>query len=504
MNRNQRILLAGLILAALILIFPTIGHCTPTCQQLSQVTLTGTIGGANGLPASNYTMTLVPSQQGFIAGCQVNIPTNNTCATSTDGSVVFLPNPQTATVNTTSGSGSLGSGVYYTVYAWYYQPASTVLYSLPSPETVQTLSTTGALVVNPPSSGVPTGALGMAVYISTVSGAEKLQGYTTGSASFVQSTALASGANVPASNTTVCAVTANDSIWPTGTGYNVSLTDQYGNPIPNYPMQWQLMGAGTTINLSNGLPYYHGVVYYPVPILSAPANHGTQSISGALSHGRLQRHRRRQARRRDRHTGWGVDVEGTGLNGLINATGGYLLNGSGGTSGYCLGSDGTAFNTSIPCATGGTAISQLTGPVTTSTGGGVQATTITPTGVAPGAYLSPNLMINAAGQITSATNSSSSTPPNPNVPTITCTGCTPFAGYNDGAGVVSTITSHNSFTIAFGGTVSSCDGLHGEHSNRLWDSNREQLCCDPRSGNEQRGCICRHVYWPNRRDNNRS
>ena len=28
MNRNQRILLAGLILAALILIFPTIGHCT--------------------------------------------------------------------------------------------------------------------------------------------------------------------------------------------------------------------------------------------------------------------------------------------------------------------------------------------------------------------------------------------------------------------------------------------------------------------------------------------
>ena len=284
MTRNLRILLAGLILAALILICPSIGHCTaPTCQQLAQVTLAGNLRGANGIPSSNYIITLVPSQQGLIAGCGVNLATANTCSTSTDGSVVGIQNPLTATINTTSGSGSLGSGVYYTVYAWYYQPASTVLYTLPSPETVQTLSTTGSLVVNPPSSGVPAGALGMAVYISTVSGAEKLQGFTTGSASFVQSAALSSGANVPASNTTVCAVTANDAVWPTGTGYKVTMTDQYGNPVPNYPMQWQLMGAGSTINLSNGLPYYHGVVYYPAPILSAPANHGTQSISGPLS-----------------------------------------------------------------------------------------------------------------------------------------------------------------------------------------------------------------------------
>ena len=325
----------GLILAALILIFPTIGHCTPTCQQLAQVTLTGTIGGANGLPASNYTMTLVPSQQGFIAGCQVNIPTNNTCATSTDGSVVFLPNPQTATVNTTSGSGSLGSGVYYTVYAWYYQPASTVLYTLPSPETVQTLSIAGSLVVNPPSSGVPAGALGMAVYISTVSGAEKLQGYTTGSASFVQSTALASGANVPASNTTVCAVTANDSIWPTGTGYNVSLTDQYGNPVPGYPMQWQFMGAGSTINLSNGLPYYHGVVYYPVPILSAPANHGQQSISGPLSLGGYNLTGVGKLGVGTGTPGWGVDVEGSGPRGF-HQCGGWLSGERGRRNGWLL------------------------------------------------------------------------------------------------------------------------------------------------------------------------
>jgi hypothetical protein len=345
MTRNQRILLAGLILAALILIFPTIGHCTtPTCQQLAQVTLAGTLGGANGLPASNYILTLTPSQQGFIAGCQVNLATTNTCATSIDGSVVGIQNPLTATINSTSGSGSLGSGVYYTVYEWYDAAGHVTLVSS---ETATTLSATGSLVVNPPSTGVPALAEGMDVFIGVTSGGETLQGQTTGSVSFVQSSALTSGAAPASSNTTLCQVTANDAVWPTGTGYNVSMTDQYGNPIPNYPMQWQLMGAGTTINLSNGLPYYHGVVYYPVPILSAPANHGTQSISGALSLGGYNLTGVGKLGVGTSTPGWGVDVEGSGLSSIINAAGGYLVNGSGGTSGQQLCSDGTYYDT--PC-----------------------------------------------------------------------------------------------------------------------------------------------------------
>src|SRR5271165_2193079 len=40
--------------------------------------------------------------------------------------------------------------------------------------------------------------------------------------------------------------------------------------------------AGTHINLSNGLLYYHGVVMFPSPILASPLNHGTQSITGPL------------------------------------------------------------------------------------------------------------------------------------------------------------------------------------------------------------------------------
>ena len=43
--------------------------------------------------------------------------------------------------------------------------------------------------------------------------------------------------------------------------------------------------AGTHINLSNGLLYYHGVVMFPSPILASPLNHGTQSITGPLSLG---------------------------------------------------------------------------------------------------------------------------------------------------------------------------------------------------------------------------
>ena len=40
--------------------------------------------------------------------------------------------------------------------------------------------------------------------------------------------------------------------------------------LPGYPMLWQITGPGTTINLSQGLPYYHGVVMYPSPILASP------------------------------------------------------------------------------------------------------------------------------------------------------------------------------------------------------------------------------------------
>jgi hypothetical protein len=300
--------LMPLKLLPIILCMLTIVAHSQTCITNAQVTLTGNLRSANGIPSSNSILTLTPSQQGLIAGCGVNLATVNTCATSTDGSVVGVQNPQTATINTTSGGGSLGSGVYYTVYEWYDAAGHVTLVS---PETATTLGATGTLVVNPPSSGVPALAVGMDVFISTSSGTETLQGQTTGTASFVQSTALTSGSSPASTNTTLCQVVANDAVWPTGTGYNVSMVTVNGNPVPNYPMQWQLMGAGSTINLSNGLPYYHGVVYYPVPILSAPANHGQQSISGPLNFGGYNVTGVGKFGVGTNFPGWGVDVEGT-------------------------------------------------------------------------------------------------------------------------------------------------------------------------------------------------
>lgn len=320
-----------------------------TCTQSSQVILTGNLRSANGLPSSNSILTLTPSQAGFIAGCGVNLPTANTCATSTDGAVVGIQNPLTATIDTNSGTGTLPAGTYYTTYTFYEAVGafSVIVETLPGPETVVTLSATGSIVVNPPSSGIPASALGMRVYIGSSSGGEALQGLTTGSASFVQSTALGSGNPLPTVNNTQCAIVANDTIWPTGTGYIVTMVDSSGNGIPGFPMQWQLMGAGTTINLSNGLPYYHGVVTYPVPVLTTPQNHGLQSISGPLS---LTGYNLINAGKVGVGTstpGWPVDVE----NGLINTNAGYLVDGAAGTTGQCLASDGTAFDTPVNCVT---------------------------------------------------------------------------------------------------------------------------------------------------------
>lgn len=331
-----------------------------SCVAASQVTLAGNLRAANGIPLSNGIVTLTPSQQGYIAGCGVNLQTNATCATSTDGSVVGVPNPVTATINTSGGVGLLPVGVYYTVYEWYDAAGNA---TLPSPETRSTVSMISALTVNSPSSGIPSNAVGMRVFIGTASGAETLQGSTTGSSAYIQSTTLAAGASPATSNSTLCSVTANDSIWPTGTGYNVSLVDASGNPIPSYPMQWQLLGAGTTINLSNGLPYYHGVVFYPVPLLAAPANHGTQSVSGGLNFGGYNVLNAGKVGVGTATPGWPLDVE----NGLINSFAGYLVDGNGGTNGQCLGSDGTAYDVSVPCT--------ITGGATTIDGYGAGAGT---------------------------------------------------------------------------------------------------------------------------------
>lgn len=279
----------------------------------------------------------------------VVVATPVSCATSTDGSVVGILNPLNPPTTTVTGGfgGTLPAGNYFIQIAWY-DAASHV--TLVSSEVQRQLTATGLLTVILPASGKPSTAVGMNVYIGSTSGTETLQGNTTGAASFVQSTPLITGAAKPTVNNTVCSVVANDSGWPSGTGYKVGMTTPAGGTMPGYPMQWQLLGPGTTINLGNGFPLYNGTVTYPIPILSRPFNHAAQSISGPLYMTNYNIVQIGQLGVGTQTPGFPVDVE----TGAVNASGGFIVNGGVGvTPGQCLAANTDSFHTfniTIPCA----------------------------------------------------------------------------------------------------------------------------------------------------------
>lgn len=342
MRKLLRFALDLIVLLACLLLLPFL-------SDAQSVTLVGTLQASNGLPASNFNISFTPTQWFYVAGTGVTINSTTFCGTSVDGSVHQFPNPLQPSIVTPAFTGTLPASNYYVEYAFYTAGGTTTLVS---PETVADLSSTGELQIAPPASGLPAGAAGMKVYVGATSGSETLQGTTTGSAVYLQNIPLVSGAAVPSSNNTICTQIANDAGWPTGTGYVVSLTDPSGNTYPGYPMTWQLLGPNTTINLSSGLPYYHGVVTYPVPILAVPQNHAAQSISGPLS---LTGYNLVNVGALGVGTGlpaWGVDVEGAALLGIVNAKGGYLVNGTAGTTGQALCSDGSAYDTACTVLTG--------------------------------------------------------------------------------------------------------------------------------------------------------
>ncbi len=140
-------------------------------------TVTGTLQGPSGLPVKNGTLTFKLQQAGLIAGSGSVVPTTASCYTSTDGSVVGVPNPLTLPVTSiTYGSGTMAAGVYFVVYTFYDNAGNR---TLPSPELEVQLTSTGSLIVSPPAS-FPANAAGITVYVGTISGAETAQGNTVG------------------------------------------------------------------------------------------------------------------------------------------------------------------------------------------------------------------------------------------------------------------------------------------------------------------------------------
>lgn len=308
------------------------------------VIVQGSLSTAGGVGAQNATITFNPSQVFFVAGTSV-VVSETQCATDASGSVVGIGNPLTGVRVSPQYAGTLPAGNYYIKFSWYDQfSAQTVT----SPEVAVQLTAAGELHILPPVGNGPPSATGMNVYIGTAPGQETYQGQTTSTtAEFLQATPLTTGTALPIANNTSCRVVANDAGWPTGTGYQVSLVDASGNTLFAYPEMWQFLGPGSTYNLSQGIPYYHGQVTYPVPILTIPYNHNMQSISGPLSMGQPGGPGYSIVNLSQLGVGtaipaWGVDVEGTGLLGQVNAATGYLYAGQAPNNHVLLG-NGTAY-----------------------------------------------------------------------------------------------------------------------------------------------------------------
>lgn len=228
----------------------------------------------------NGVLTFTLQQSGLLIGTGLIAQLTSQCATSTDGSVVGLPNQQTLPNVVPGGFSNLISGIYYVETTFYDSRGGE---SLPSPEFKIQTTFNQAVIVSAPKS-FPIGAAGMKIYIGTTSGGETLQGTTASStAQYVQSQNLTTGAAPPSTNSSVCMLAFNDTIIPF-TGYNVSLLSAQGNAYPGWPQAWQTNGGlAGTINVSQGSPLWNGITIYPAPLLQQPLNHGPQSISGSLS-----------------------------------------------------------------------------------------------------------------------------------------------------------------------------------------------------------------------------
>jgi hypothetical protein len=245
-------------------------------------TVTGQIQlASSGKGFPNGTLTFTLTQAAVVSGTATIVTSLVNCYTDALGNVVGLPNPLALPVlSAMNGGGTLPAGNYFVRTTWANSSGETA----PGPEKNINTTQTGVLVVQVPVNP-PATATQWKIYIGTATGTETLQATQNAPFSnYSQTTPLAAGAVLPASNTTTCSLRFNDELQPSYTGYNVTFTTTSGASVPGFPQKWYLSGGSAgTVNVGNGLPLYSGVVVYPQPIITNPAQAATQSINGPLN-----------------------------------------------------------------------------------------------------------------------------------------------------------------------------------------------------------------------------
>ena len=83
-------------------------------------TVNGNLLGPSGLPVRNAVLGFHLQQAGLVVGSGSIVPLTAACYTSSDGSVVGLPNPLSLpSVSVSYGSGTVPAGTYYVAIAFF-------------------------------------------------------------------------------------------------------------------------------------------------------------------------------------------------------------------------------------------------------------------------------------------------------------------------------------------------------------------------------------------------
>lgn len=244
-------------------------------------TISGSILTAGSSGVSNGTLAFTLSQTAYKSdgtGVLATSPTN--CYTSTDGSIVGVPNSLVAPSVSNSGvGGTIPAATYFVKIA--YWNATGVGLATPSGTVTTTTGSTSSITVNMPALQ-PATASGIKIYVGTVSGSETLQATVTGFGSSAVLTSYSAGTALPSTNTSTCSIAFNDTLIPSYTTYRTSLVDANGNTVPGFPQNYYFAGAGP-LNLALQFPAGNLKALFPSAIIASPSGQTTQSINGGLT-----------------------------------------------------------------------------------------------------------------------------------------------------------------------------------------------------------------------------